>query len=253
MELPTNQFKRNLSSDKTQYGLWLGLPDPSVAEICAGAGFDWLLIDGEHAPFDLSSLSAHLRAVAPYPVTPIARPPIGETHLIKQYLDLGVQTLLIPMVETGEQAAELVRATRYPPDGVRGVGAALARASRWNNIPGYLESANREICLIVQVESKAALQRVPEIAATDVDAVFVGPADLAASMGHTGKMREPEVVDAIKNALSEIRSAGKAAGILCVDPAHVDDYEGAGANFIGVGVDTLVLSQGVNALAARYK
>ena len=255
MDLPTNTFKQLLHSGKTQYGLWLGLPDNSVAEICAQAGFDWLLIDGEHGPFDLRSILAHLQAMAAYSVSPIARPPRGDTTVIKQYLDLGVQTLLIPMVETAEQAAQLVQDVRYPPDGVRGLGTSLARAARWNNISGYLKSANREICLLVQVETVNALENLPKILGVDdgVDGVFIGPSDLSASMGHIGNPGHPEVVAKITAALSSIRAAGRAAGVLCMDPELATAYEKAGANFIGVGVDTLILSQGAKALAGRFK
>ena len=176
-------FQAALLRGEPQIGLWLGLADPYAAELCAGAGFDWLLIDAEHAPNDVRSVLAQLQALDAYPVRPVVRPPVGETHLIKQYLDLGVQTLVIPMVETAEQARALVQATRYPPQGVRGVGSALARASRWNGVPNYLHAANGEICLIVQLESKSALEHLDDILGVEgVDGVFIGPADLSA--GH---------------------------------------------------------------------
>jgi len=255
MNTPTNTFKERLSAGETLYGLWLGVPDTSVAEICALAGFDWLLIDGEHGPFDLRSIQAHLQAMSAYPVSAIARPPSGETAGIKQYLDLGVQTLVIPMVESAAQAEQLVRDVRYPPAGARGLGTSLARAARWNHVSDYLESANREVCLVVQVESVAGLENLDEILAIDdgIDGVFLGPSDLSASMGLLGKPGHPDVVARITDALSRARAAGKAAGVLCMDPELASEFEHAGANFIGVGVDTQILARGAKELAARFK
>lgn len=249
-----NHFKTALQSQQPQIGLWLGLANPYCAEICANAGFDWLLIDGEHAPNDLSSILGQLQAVAPYPLTPIVRPPIGETWLIKQYLDLGVQTLLIPMVESAQQAEQLVKAMHYPPAGVRGVGSALARASRWNGISDYLQQANQQTCLLAQVESAAALEQLDEIAATEgIDGVFIGPADLSASLGHLGNPNHPEVVAAIEQAIQRIQSAGKAAGILSADEQTARRYLQLGCLFVAVGVDTSLLAKASRALAANFK
>lgn len=249
-----NSFKAALHHQQAQIGLWIGLADPYCAEICAGAGFDWLLIDGEHAPNDIRSTLAQLQATAAYPVHPIVRPVIGETWMIKQYLDLGVQTLLVPMVETAEQARQLVAATRYPPQGIRGVGSALARASRWNGISGYLQGANDEICLLLQVESKAALENIDEISATDgVDGVFIGPADLSASLGHLGNPSHPEVSAAIEDAIARITSAGKAAGILSADEKLARHYLDLGCTFVAVGVDTSLFGKAVRSLASKFK
>jgi len=254
MELPKNAFKRALATGETQFGLWLGLPDNSAAEICAGAGFDWLLIDGEHAPYDLRSIMAKLQAMAAYDVSPIVRPVQGDTALIKQLLDIGAQTLLVPMVETAEQARQLVQAVRYPPQGIRGLGTSLARAARWNQVPGYLQNANQEICLIVQVETASALDNLAEIVAVEgVDAVFIGPSDLSASMGHIGNAGHPEVVAAINSALQTIKNAGKYGGLLCLNPDLAADYIEQGASFVGVGVDTLLLAQGAKNLVNRFK
>ena len=250
----SNTFKRALARQEPQIGLWLGLADPYCAEICAGAGFDWLLIDGEHAPNDVRSTLSILQTVAAYPVTPVVRPPVGDTHLIKQYLDLGVQTLLIPMVETAEQARALVAATRYPPQGVRGVGSALARASRWNGVPDYVHRANDEICLLVQVESVAGLTHLDDILAVEgVDGVFIGPADLSASLGHLGQPGHPDVVQAIEDALRRIAAAGKAPGILSADEALSRRYLELGATFVAVGVDTTLLARSARTLAAQFK
>ncbi len=253
-QTPVNTFKQALRADQPQIGLWVSLADAYVSELLAGAGFDWLLLDGEHGPNDVRTILSQLQAVAPYPVTPIVRPLVGETALIKQYLDLGVQTLLIPMVETPEQAAQLVRATRYPPDGVRGVGSAVARASRWNQYGDYLQKADEEICLLVQVETASAAARLKEIAAVPgVDGVFFGPADLSASMGHLGNPGHPEVQKVIEEGIATVRAAGKAAGILTVDTALARHYLALGARFVAVGVDTTLLARASRELAAAFK
>lgn len=253
MQLPVNTFKQRLSKDQ-QIGLWIGLADAYSAELAANAGFDWLLFDGEHAPNDIRSLLAQLQAVAPYNSSAVVRPPVGDTVLIKQLLDIGAQTLLVPMVDTAEQARSLVRAMHYPPEGVRGVGAALARASRWNNIPDYLARANEEMCLLVQIETQTALQNIDEIARVDgVDGVFIGPADLAASMGYRGNPGHPEVQAAIEDAIARIRQAGKAAGILMADEKLARRYLELGCAFVAVGVDTSLLMRTLTSLAGRFK
>ncbi|WCD77742.1 4-hydroxy-2-oxoheptanedioate aldolase [Pseudomonas sp. TUM22785] len=254
--MPTliNTFKQRLLAGDAQIGLWLGLADPYCAELAANAGFDWLLIDGEHAPNDLRSLLGQLQAVAPYPSQPIIRPPIGDPVLIKQLLDIGAQTLLVPMVDSAAQAAELVRAMRYPPSGIRGVGSALARASRWNSVPGYLDQADEQMCLLVQIENLDGLAALDAIAATEgVDGVFIGPADLSAAMGHRGNPGHPEVQAAIEDAIARIRRAGKAAGILSADETLARRYLELGCAFVAVGVDTSLLMKSLQALAGRFK
>ena len=254
MDMPINRFKQRLQSGEAQIGLWLGLADPYCAELAANAGFDWLLIDGEHAPNDLRGLLGQLQAVAPYPSQPVIRPVIGDTALIKQLLDIGAQTLLVPMVENAAQAQERVRALRYPPQGIRGVGSALARASRWNSIPGYLDKADAQMCLLVQIENLDGLAKLDEIVAVDgVDGVFIGPADLSAAMGHRGNPGHPEVQAAIENAIVRIGQAGKAAGILSADQTLARRYLELGAKFVAVGVDTTVLMRGLQTLAAAFK
>jgi 4-hydroxy-2-oxoheptanedioate aldolase len=249
-----NPFKERLHRADTQIGLWLGLADPYTAELCATAGFDWLLIDGEHGPNDLRSMLSILQAVSAYDSQPVVRIAHGDTALIKQILEIGATTLLVPMVETAEQARELVRDTRYPPDGVRGVGSGLARSSRWGGEPNYLQTANERVCLLVQVESREGLEAIDEIAAVDgVDGIFVGPADLSASLGYLGQPGHPEVRAAIEVAFRAIRSAGKAAGILAVDEALARHYIGLGACFVAVGVDATLLAQATRALIAKFR
>ncbi|KAB0569882.1 4-hydroxy-2-oxoheptanedioate aldolase [Pseudomonas palleroniana] len=254
MDMPVNRFKHRLLNGEVQIGLWLGLADAYCAELAANAGFDWLLIDGEHAPNPLQGMLGQLQAVAPYPGQALIRPVIGDSALIKQLLDIGAQTLLVPMVESAAQARELVRAMRYPPHGIRGVGSALARASRWNSIPDYLDKADEQMCLLVQIENRESLANLDAIAAVDgVDGVFIGPADLSASMGHRGNPGHPEVQAAIEDAIVRITQAGKAAGILSADERLARRYIELGATFVAVGVDTTVLMRGLQALAGKFK
>jgi 4-hydroxy-2-oxoheptanedioate aldolase len=235
----------------------MGLANAYTAEICALAGFDWLVIDGEHAPNDLRSIQAQLQTLAAYPAShPVCRVPVGDTALIKQYLDLGAQNILVPMVDTPEQAAQLVQAMRYPQDdgqgGVRGM--AGARASRWGHYPDYFKRANQEVCLLVQVESREALKNLDAIAATPgVDGVFIGPADLSASMGHVGNAAHPEVQAAIEDAIARILKAGKAPGILTPDRPLAAHYLKLGAVFVAVGLDTQILMRQTSDLAAHFK
>jgi len=254
MHNPVNPFKRALAEGRTQIGMWVGLADGYAAELLATVGFDWLLIDGEHAPNDLRSTLSQLQAVAPYSTHPIVRPPEGSTVLIKQLLDIGAQTLLVPMVESAEQAAAVVAATRYPPRGIRGVGSALARSSRWNQVDGYLQHADEELCVLLQVESVAAMRQLQQIAAVEgVDGVFFGPADLSASLGLIGQPTHPSVQEAIVSAISTARQAGKAAGVLAPDPTIARRYLDAGANFVAVGVDATLLVRAARDLCSSFK
>ncbi|MBD9668441.1 4-hydroxy-2-oxoheptanedioate aldolase [Variovorax sp. VRV01] len=254
MQMPENTFKQAIRNGQVQLGLWVGFADAYVAEALATADYDWLLIDGEHAPNDLRGVLAQLQAIAPYKSHPVVRPPEGRVTDVKQLLDLGAQTLLIPMVETPEQAAQLVSALRYPPHGVRGVGSALARSSRWNQIDGYLAKAQDDICLLVQVESSTALSRVPEIAAVEgVDGVFFGPADLSASMDLLGQPGHPKVQEAIVQGIRSVVAAGKAAGVLSADQTLAKKYLGAGATFVAIGVDTTLLVRAAKDLLGHFR
>ena len=254
MPMPINTFRDALRGGRAQIGLWVGLADANAAEALAGTGFDWLLLDGEHAPNDPRSVLEQLRAVAPYPVHPVVRVVEGQVALVKQYLDVGAQTLLVPMVDTPEHAALLVRAMRYAPDGIRGMGAALARASRWNQIDDYVNQANDQMCLLVQAETTLAMRNLTAIAAVEgVDGVFFGPADLSASMGFRGQPTHPEVQRAIFDGIATVRAAGKAPGILTSDRALAQQYLDAGALFVAVGVDTSLLVRAAHDLALSYK
>jgi 4-hydroxy-2-oxoheptanedioate aldolase len=254
LPMPQNHFKAALAAKQAQIGLWVGLGNANAAEALATTGYDWLLIDGEHAPNDPRSVLDQLRAVAPYPVHPVVRPVIGDVALIKQYLDVGAQTLLVPMIDTAEQAALMVKAMRYAPAGVRGMGAALARASRYNQVDDYLARADAQMCLLVQAETTTAIDNLEAIASTEgVDGVFFGPADLSASMGYPGQPGHPEVVKTMLDGIHTVRQAGKAPGILMTDPVQAQRYLDAGALFVAVGVDMLVLVAAAQALARRFK
>lgn len=249
-----NPFKQALADKKLQIGLWLAMASPYTAEICAGAGFDWLLLDGEHSPLDLRTTLAQIQAIAPYPTHAVIRPPVGDAVLIKQILDVGAQTILVPMVDTPEQAAALVAATRYPPHGIRGVGAGIARASRWGSIADYVETADEQICLLLQVETSTGLANIDAIAATEgVDGVFIGAADLSASMGHLGQPNHPAVRAAMADGIARILRAGKAPGVLCTDEEQARHWIDLGCLFVAVGVDTLLLSAAAHRLSAAFK
>jgi len=257
MKTPVNRFKKAISNKQAQIGLWMGMASSYSAEMCAMAGFDWLLIDGEHAPNNLQSIQQQLQTIAAYPVNnAIARVPVGDTVVIKQYLDLGAETLLVPMIDTPEQAALCVQAMRYPQDdgqgGVRGM--AGARASRWGHFTHYAKEANEQVCLLVQAESQMALDNLDAIVNTPgVDGVFIGPADLSASMGYVGNSNHPVVQAAIEDAIARILKAGKAPGILTPDETLAQHYIDLGAVFVAVGLDTQILMRHTTALAARFK
>lgn len=261
MKLPVNPFKLALRERRPQIGLWMCMANANCAEICAGAGYDWLLIDGEHSPNGLVSIQAQAQAIAAYPGShAIARVPVGHGHVgtanIKQYLDIGVETLLVPMVDTPEQAAALVQAMRYPQDdgqgGIRGMGGA--RASRWGRYPNYAKEANEQVCLLVQAETREAMTHLDAIAATPgVDGVFFGPADLSASMGHVGNQAHPEVQAAIEDGIKRVLAAGKAPGILTLDEKLAQRYLDLGAVFVAVGVDTSLLVRSTSALVGKFK
>lgn len=254
MPAPKNSFKQALKDKRLQIGFWQALASPYAVEICADAGYDWLLLDGEHAPNDVPMLMAQLQAMKGSRSHAIIRPPIGETYIIKQMLDIGAQTLLIPMVDSKELAQAMVKAVRYPPHGVRGVGAALARASNFNRIPDYLQTANDEICLLLQIESKAGLAALDDIASLDgVDGIFIGPADLAADMGYLGNPSAPEVQAAIEKAFVQVQSHGKAAGILSGDLALAKRYADLGATFVAIGNDVTLFATATSRLLADFK
>ncbi|QCU79079.1 2-dehydro-3-deoxyglucarate aldolase [Citricoccus sp. SGAir0253] len=234
-------------------GMFLSSGDPTAAEICAGAGLDYLLIDGEHAPLSLESIQAQLRAIAGTGTLALVRVPALDEVVIKQVLDLGAQNVLVPMVHTAEDAEAAVRAMHYPPRGVRGVGSALARSGRWNRTAGYLAAAGEQVTLLVQVESVEAVAHAADIAAVDgVDGVFIGPSDLSATMGLLGQQGHPDVVAAVKQVIADVKAAGKVVGVNAFVEAQAREYVAAGADFVNVGADVALLARGSEALADTW-
>jgi len=253
MDLPRNPFKHALVAGRQQIGLWVSLASPYSAEIVAGAGFDWLVIDTEHSPNEVDTTLAQLQVVAAYPVSPVVRPAWNDKVLIKRHLDIGAQTLLIPYVQNAGEAAAAVAATRFPTRGVRGV-AGVTRASRFGRVADYAKRAEEEICLLVQVENREGLENLEAIARTEgVDGVFIGPADLAAGLGHLGEQSHSEVQAAIRDAIGRIRACGKGAGILATDEASSRRYIEWGTTFTAVGLDVMVLGRELEKLCAKFK
>jgi 4-hydroxy-2-oxoheptanedioate aldolase len=254
MPAPKNKLKAALKAGQLQTGLWLSLANSYSAELLGDAGFSWLLIDGEHSPNDLQTIMQQLQVLRFSESSVLVRPPVGEPWLIKQLLDAGAQSLLIPMVDNREQAEMLAKAVRYPPRGIRGVGAGSARASHFGYIADYTATADEEILLILQVESLKAVEAIDDIASVDgVDCVFIGPADLSADMGFLGNPYAPEVQTVIEDAIGRILKHGKAVGIYMANPDYAKRYIELGATFIAVGSDAGLLSQAAKQVQALYK
>ncbi|WP_170430683.1 HpcH/HpaI aldolase family protein [Ruegeria arenilitoris] len=254
MAAPTNTFKQALIKGERLIGCWSSFAEPVAAEIMGTAGFDWLVIDGEHAPNDIRSLRDQLMALAASPSHPVVRVPVGDTALIKMVLDIGAQTILVPMVNSAEQARELVRACRYPPEGLRGVGAGAARATGYGSVTEYIQTADEQICLLLQVENRAGMAALDDILQVEgVDGVFIGPADLSTDMGFQGNSAAPEVRATIADAITRIKAAGKAPGILGTNDEASQAYLEMGAQFLAVGIDVMLLTQAARALAAQWK
>jgi 4-hydroxy-2-oxoheptanedioate aldolase len=251
----TNRWTQRIGAGRPRFGMWLASGSSYVTEICAGSGIDWLLLDQEHAPNDLRTTLGQLQVLAGYPdVDVLVRPPSADPVFVKQLLDIGAQNIIVPMIDDSVAAGRAVQATRYPPEGIRGVGSALARASRWNRISDYLVTADASVSLTVQVETLAGLAHLGDIADVDgVDAVFIGPADLAASMGKLGRPEHPDVVSTIENALATIVEHGKSAGVNAFNESVARRYLVAGASFVLVGADVALLARGAEELAARYR
>lgn len=253
MQLPKNSFKRAIQEGRRQIGLWSSLSSNYTVEAIAGAGFDWILLDTEHSPNDLESVLTQLQAAAAYPTTPIVRVPWNDMVTIKRFLDIGAQSLLIPYVSTPEEALQAVSYTRYPPQGVRGVAGAT-RATRFGRVKDYAKRAHEEICVLVQVETQQGVANIEAICSVEgVDGVFIGPADLHASLGYTGETANPEVKPLIDEAIRLIRGCGKAPGILTPSEEDARHWLDCGALFVAVGADVGILARGADALAAKFK
>ncbi|MBL1405812.1 MAG: 4-hydroxy-2-oxo-heptane-1,7-dioate aldolase [Rhizobiales bacterium] len=253
IELPKNIFKRALKEKTRQIGIWCTLPDNSVVEILAGCGYDWILIDTEHAPTTTVDTMALMQAASAYPVTTIVRPSWNNAAEIKKLLDCGAQTLLIPYVQNAQEAKDAVAAVTYPPKGIRGV-SGLTRASRYGGIVDYAKHAHEEICLLVQAESAEALEQIESIAAVEgVDGIFIGPADLAASMGYTGEPSHPKVKAAILDGIKRINAAGKASGVLSSDQDFLKEADEANVTFMAIDIDVRVLRHNALSRLAQWK
>src|SRR5688500_7721113 len=253
MNLPENPFKRALRAARPQIGLWSSLSSNYTVEVIAGAGFDWILLDTEHSPSDLENVLTQLQAAAPYPSHPVVRVPWNDMVTIKRVLDIGAQSLLVPYVSSAAEARSAVSYTRYPPAGVRGV-AGTTRATRFGRVQEYARRAHEEICVLVQVETQQALDNIEAISAIDgVDGIFIGPADLHASLGYAGEIANPKVKPLIDDAVRRIRKSGKAPGILTPNEADARHWLECGALFVAVGSDVGILARGAEALAGKFK
>ena len=251
MDRLQNQFKVRLAANDVLIGLWSGLASPIAAEICAQSDFDFILFDAEHAPLSDQDILSGLQAVAAYDILPVVRPVNGDTDLLKRYCDIGVQNFLIPKVNDAEQAAQVVASVCYPPKGVRGLGTSLARASRWNQLPDYVDRANEQMCVICQIETTEGLKNLKDIASVEgVDMLFIGPSDLGAALGYP----QPEALAAVvEQAIADICDAGKNAGVFAVDPELASHYVRCGATMIGAGTDCGILANGAVGLANSFK
>ena len=252
MDLPINTFKKRLLAGESLLGLWATIGDTSAVEALAGTGFDWVVLDTEHSPIEVSTVQGLLQAAAPYPTHCVVRPYINDTTLIKRHLDQGAQTLLLPYIESRAEAEAAVAATRYGPEGVRGV-ATTTRAGGYGRIEGYTAKANAEICVMLQVETARAMEQLEDIATVPgVDAIFIGPADLAASMGHPGETNHPDVRRAIFDAIDRLRALGKPIGIMATDPDFARRCLEAGTTFTAVGIDMQMLVRAADDLARAF-
>jgi 4-hydroxy-2-oxoheptanedioate aldolase len=253
MDIPVNEFKRALLQGRPQIGLWCDLASNLAVDAVAGSGFDWLLLDCEHAPNEVDMVMSQLQAVSGYPTQAVVRPPWNDMVMIKRLLDVGAQTLLLPYVQNAEEARQAVASTRYPPLGQRGV-SRISRATRFGRVKDWVRRSHEEMCVLVQVETRQALSNIEAIAAVDgVDGIFIGPADLAADMGYPGNNGHPDVWAAVEDAIARIRKAGKPAGSLMLDETKARRCLELGAQFVAVGMDVDILVRETQALATRFK
>jgi 4-hydroxy-2-oxoheptanedioate aldolase len=253
MDVPANHFKRAIKSGRSQIGLWCSLASNISVEIVAGSGFDWLLLDTEHSPNELPMVYSQLQAVMENRVQPIVRPAWNDQVLIKRFLDAGVQTLLIPMIQTVEEAEQAVASTRYPPRGVRGFASA-SRSSRFGRVKDYHTRCEEEICVLVQIETRLGLDNLEAIAAVEgVDGVFIGPGDLSAGLGYLGDQGNPAFRPVVEDAMRRIKAAGNAPGILTGDEALARRCIELGCLFTAVGSDSGILARSSEQLAAKFR
>jgi 2-dehydro-3-deoxyglucarate aldolase len=248
-----NQFRADLRARKRLIGCWVSFGSPITAEVLGLAGFDWLLLDGEHAPNDVLSLIPQLMALKDSASAPMVRPPWNEPVIIKRLLDAGFYNFLMPYVESEEEARRAVASTRYPPEGFRGVSVSQ-RGNRYGTVPGYFQGVNEQICVTVQIETRKGMDAVDAIAAVDgIDGLFVGPGDLSAALGHLGNPSHPEVQEAIKYIFDRSHAAGKASGILAPVEADARRYLDWGATFVAVGADLGLFRAATQGLRDKFR
>jgi 4-hydroxy-2-oxoheptanedioate aldolase len=253
MQAPTNKLKARFRQDTPSFGCWLNLCAPAAAEIAAHAGFDWLLIDGEHGPYDVGVISDQLRVIQGLPTEAIVRIPSDETWIIKQVLDIGAQSIMVPMVNTAEQAKNIVKACMYPPKGIRGMGASVARAGQYGNLTDYITTANDEICIIAQVETQQALDNLDDmLAIPEIDGFFIGPADLSADLGFVDQAEHPEVLRIISETLAKIQAAGKTAGVMSLNDKITPTHIRSGARMLATASDALALNAALKTKAKAF-
>lgn len=252
VRLSPNHFKAAITRGQRQIGLWSSLCSNIAAEIISASGFDWIVVDTEHAPNEIPGVLSQLQAMENGTAEPVVRVAWNDAVLLKRTLDIGARSVLIPFVQNAEEARRAVAATRYPPLGIRGVAVA-PRANRYGRVPNYHARAHEDTCVIVQVETRSALDQIEEIAKIDgVDGIFIGPSDLAAAFGHLGNANHPEVQAGIAEGCARIRAAGKPAGILTPDTEAAARYLASGFTFVAVGSDAGVLAKGTAALAEQF-
>jgi len=253
VKLPVNPFKRAIKAGQQQIGFWNSMASTTATELLSGSGFDWLLIDAEHAPNDVPGVLAQLQAMMENSTHPIVRIPQNDPIVIKRYLDIGTQTFLIPMVETVEQAQAAVAATRFAPEGVRGFAGAT-RATRFGRVAKYHHLAHEELCLLVQIETQQGLDNLEAIAAVPgIDGLFIGPGDLSADVGYLADQGNPFIVELIEKTIGRIVATGMPAGILTGDETLARRYIAAGCTFTAVGIDTGLLARATEAIAKKFK
>ena len=251
--LPRNRFKQAITAGERQVGLWSALASPIGAEVIAGAGFDWIVIDGEHGPNDITTLLPQLQAMKGGTAEPVFRIPWNEPVIIKRALDVGARTLLVPFVQNAEEARAAVQAARYPPLGMRGVSVA-PRANDYGRVSNYHANAHLDTCILVQIETRVAVEQIEAIAAVDgIDGLFIGPSDLAADLGHLGNAKHPEARAVLTEAAKRIRATGKSAGTLAGGLDDVETLFEMGFNFVAAGSDVGLLARNAEAVAARFK
>ena len=254
MNIRINQLKQQLLSGQKSYGIWHGIPNSYIAELCAGAGFDWVCIDGEHGPFDFNQIIQNLQAIQLHPSSAVVRVPTSDPIVIKQVLELGAQNIVIPMIESADQAELMVKSMLYPPAGIRGIGTGFARAAQWGRVDNYLHLSNEQMCCICQVETIKGVEVLDELLQVEgMDVIFIGPADLAASMGYLGQPNHPEVIRVVVDCIKKIVQAGKAAGFLTSDQASIDAFIEAGATMIGVAADATLFASASQKVLEKYK